>query len=59
MKRLLKRYELIGLNYISDNKWTTKVLDYLMIYFKYLGEVTATTEQSRSIAIKKEFKNRS
>lgn len=29
-----------------------------MKYFKYLGEVTVTTQQSRSIAIKREFKDR-
>jgi hypothetical protein len=34
------------------------VLDYLMKYYKFLGEITVTTEESRSIAIKKEYKNR-
>lgn len=58
MNRVIKRYELNGEQYIKDNKWTAMVLDYLFKYYKYLGETTSTTEHSRSIAIKKEYKDR-
>jgi len=58
MKRLILRHESLDVS-SKENILTIKVLEYLMKYFKYLGEVTATTEQSRAIAIKREFKDRS
>ena len=57
MNRRVDSYEREG--FVRENAWAAEVLEYFMKYFKYLGEVTATTEQSRATAIKREFKDRS
>jgi hypothetical protein len=38
MQKTLKRYIDNGSAYIIENPWTLQILDYLLQYYKYMGE---------------------
>ena len=54
MQRTLKRFDQNGKRYILDNPWTVQILDYLLQYYRYVGDSLKTAAESRIIALKEE-----
>ena len=52
MVKTMSRYENVGKDYISQNSWTTQVLQYLFQYHTYVGESLRRIEESRLYALK-------
>ena len=54
MQKTLKRFDQNGKRYILDNPWTVQILDYLLQYYRYVGDTLKTAAESRIIALKEE-----
>lgn len=57
LKRTLDRYERQDAAF-QQNGWAGQVLDYLLAYHGFVKELTVTSEQSRALAAKPEYKDR-
>ena len=54
VQKTLSRYEKNGKKYIVENPWTVQILDYLLEYFRYVGDSLKTAAESRALALKEE-----
>jgi hypothetical protein len=57
LKKTLDRYEKQDAIF-QQNGWAGQVLDYLLAYHGFVKELTVTSEQSRALAAKPEYKDR-
>ena len=56
--KTLRRYEAVGKEYISSNRWTVQVIASLLQYYSYVGDALKTSEESRIIALKEDDRDR-